>query len=471
MNIILELCILFKIFIYSGLSRAYGCMFVCPPYCNDTIPNGRYTLCLYGRVCSYECNQGYETTTEKLTCKDGFLKPFNPLTLHDRPLCEPKPCNEVIPNGNLLESCTSKVGWNCEYTCDVGYSRLRGVTKIKCDSTTNWSTNPHFLCTNYNQCPYEIPGADLDLSCRRRPGEKCMYTCREGYVKSHYATADCGFSGKWMQRIDSFCIVIKCPLFLAHGTIQYPCTRKYGETCSYKCYDPYTKSPLISSLKCNASRKLDHRDTTGYWEWNKTMDQPCVRKEDFCPSTFPNGNVSSECHRQPGAVCSYTCNPGCDRNTAVAKIYCRQGQSGGTWLEDTDTLCTNCIRCPGSIDNGQVLHSCDRLPFTDCAYTCNYGCFKANITTLYCNDDGLWNNPRPACICSDWDTVSGSEDTGSPNNAFLIAIIAVVMVVFMLLVLSSVCLFRYRHRQRMNRPNTPTHENENREPMIPSAPP
>ena len=414
-------------------------------------------------MCSYKCDQGYEATAGMLTCQDGVLKPFDPWALHDGPLCKPKPCQEVIPNGGLSENCTAKVGFNCQYACDEGYSKLRGITEIKCDSTTKWSPNPHSLCTNYNQCPYEIPGADLDLSCRRISGEQCEYTCREGYVHSHYATADCRSTGEWMQRIDSFCIEIKCPLFLDHGTIQYPCTRKYGETCqSYKCYYPYTKSPLPPSLKCNASQQLDHRNTTGFWEWDKAKGQPCVRKGDICPSTFLNGIVSSECHRQPGAVCSYTCKAGCYRNPAVPKIRCRQ--SSGIWMENTGNLCTNCIRCPENIDYGQVLSSCKLLPYTDCSYTCNYGCRKA-VATLYCTNDGHWSDLHP-CICSD--PLSGNEDTGSPDSAVVIAVV-VVMVVFILVVLSCVCLFRYRQRQRMSHQVSSAHEHENREPIITSA--
>lgn len=439
-----------------GSSRASVCIGNCPPNCNDYIANGRHTGCLGGQMCSYECDQGYETTTEVLTCRDGGLKPFGPWGLHDEPLCKLKPCPEVIPNGRLSENCTAKVGFNCRYTCDLGYYKLSGIKEIKCDSTTKWSPNPHSLCTHYYQCPYEIPGGDLDLSCRRIWGEQCEYTCRKGYVHSHYATADCRSNGNWMPRIDSFCVEIKCPLFLEHGIIQYPCTMKYGETCnSYKCSSSYTKPSLPPSLKC----QLDHRNTTGFWEWNKAMGQPCVRKVDVCPSTFLNGNVSSECHRQPGAECSYTCKTGCDRNPAVTTIHCRQ--SSGIWMENTSTLCTNCIHCPFTFENGQVLSSCKRIPSTDCSYTCNNGCRKV-VSTLYCTDEGEWSNPRP-CICF---IVSESEDSVSSNPGVVIAIVVVVAFV----ILSSVCIFRYKQRQRMNRQATSANELENRAPMIPSAP-
>ena len=267
-----------------------------------------------------------------------------------------------------------------------------------------------------------------------------------------------------MQRIDSLCIQIKCPLFLEHGTIEYPCTRKYGEICqSYRCNYPYIKPAFPPSLKCNASRKLSHRDTTGYWEWDKDMGQACVREEDLCPSTFLNGHISSDCHLQPGSECSYTCDAGCDKEPTASKVHCRQ--SGGRWNEITDNLCTNCRRCPDRIANGRIVSSlCERRPHRNCSFTCNYGCRKA-VTTLYCNDYGEWSNPSP-CICSDKSTTAGTEESGSSSS--VIIVVVVVMVVFILLILGGVCLFR--HRRRMNRPATTVHEN--RVPMIaPSAPP
>ena len=89
-------------------------------------------------MCSYECDQGYKKTAGMLTCQEGMLKPFDPWGLQNEPLCKPKPCPEVIPNGALSNSCTAKVGFNCEYTCNEGYSKLPGITTIKCTSTTKW---------------------------------------------------------------------------------------------------------------------------------------------------------------------------------------------------------------------------------------------------------------------------------------------------------------------------------------------
>ena len=200
------------------------------------------------------------------------------------------------------------------------------------------------------------------------------------------------------------------------------------------------------------------------------MGQICVRKGDICPSTFLNGRVSADCHRQPGAICSFTCNAGCDRNPSVANVYCRQ--SGGVWLENTDTLCINCKRCPDNILYGHIPSSCKRLPSTLCSYSCNSGCRKV-VASLYCTsngewstNDGKWSSHSPACACSEMD--SSFEDSGSSNSSAIIAI-AVIIVVLILLILIGIYFNHYRRRQR-NRPEN-TVRDENSEPMIPSAPP
>ena len=233
-------------------------------------------------MCTYECKEGFEKTTDMLSCLDDKLVPMVPdLSGSNEPLCTPKPCPDVIPNGALSDSCSPKYGFTCDYTCEDFYSKKSDVKTITCESSGSWNVNPHTLCTNWNQCSYIISNGDLDLFCGRLPHGHCRYTCREGYIHSHYATADCLSSGDWQQRLDAFSIPIECPLFMEHGTIKYPCTRLYGETCqSWKCYYPYILPPLLPRLKCNASKHLDYRDTTGYWEKEKDMET-CVLEKDL----------------------------------------------------------------------------------------------------------------------------------------------------------------------------------------------
>ena len=421
-------------------------------------------------MCSYECDQGYEKLTGTLTCQDGVLKPLNiDLLGSDELLCKPKSCSEIIPNGALADECTPQVGNLCEYTCNSGYSKPSYYLKIFCNSTTNWSPNPHSLCTNGNQCHYDIPGLDLDLFCQRHPGDQCRYTCREGFVHSHYATADCTGRLDWMQREDSLCLEIKCSIYIDNGYIPtFPCSRKYGETClSYECYDPYIKPPRSIALKCNASSNLGYRNTAGFWDWDKSKGKPCVKKEDLCPSKFSNGEISSDCSLQPGVECPYTCNAECVKNPTVPVVHC--SQSMGQWREGTDRLCTNCVRCPDTIDNGRLFSfSCELRPSTTCSFACDYGCRKVT-DTLTCQENGEWSH-RP-CICAEQDTgfanSSSSDDQGS-SSTITVVIVIIVMVLAIILVLSVVYWFRHRRQ----RDRQPPHAYETGVPMItPSAPP
>ena len=443
--------------IYSGYSQESTCISTCPPNCNSHILHGRHKGCFGGEFCSFECDQGYEKAVGFLHCRDGVLKPFR--VYYDEPICQPKSCPDMIPNGVLSGHCTAKVGFTCEYTCNDGYSKSANVTTIECEPTTNWSPNPHSLCTNNNQCPYEIPGADLDLSCRRHPGDTCKYTCRDGYVQSQYETVDCQTTLDWKQRVDFYCNEIFCPLHIDHGRILFPCTRKYDEDCHlYKCDPGFVKPPRPRNLKCNYNG-TSSTNTIGYWEWDLNMGKPCARETDLCPSAIPNGKVSASCHRQPGAMCYYRCDPGCEEHYSVSKVHCGQH---GRWTEETDYLCSNCKRCPSDLAHGQISEPCDRIPTHSCSFTCSDGCNKA-VPTLYCDNDGewmtTWGNSNP-CVCP---AESGAGSHMSP----LSAVIIVVAILFV------ICAFAYvTHRCRKQRTNSPSREENNSIPMLPpSAPP
>ena len=107
------------------------------------------------------------------------------------PFCIPKSCPDQIPNGALSSSCSAKVGCTCNYSCDTGYTKTD--VNIVCETSANWSTNPHSLCkrTNFQQCPYEVRNGDLDKDCSRHPGDICTFICREGYTGSQQQTVYC----------------------------------------------------------------------------------------------------------------------------------------------------------------------------------------------------------------------------------------------------------------------------------------
>ena len=52
----------------------------------------------------------------------------------------------MIPNGKLSDDCDATVGTVCDYSCNTGYEK--NGTIISCERSTNWSTDPHSLCTS-----------------------------------------------------------------------------------------------------------------------------------------------------------------------------------------------------------------------------------------------------------------------------------------------------------------------------------
>ena len=77
-----------------------------------------------------------------------------------------KPCPGIIPNGELSEPCAGTVGSSCGYSCHTGYQQRVGVSSIKCETSTNWSVDPHSLCTS-----------EYSKTCVKRPISKRPENC------------------------------------------------------------------------------------------------------------------------------------------------------------------------------------------------------------------------------------------------------------------------------------------------------
>ena len=216
-------------------------------------------------------------------------------------------------------------------------------------------------------------------------------------------------------------------------------------------------------LECKKDDKY-YRVGIGKWAWDQDMGQLRIRETDKCPSTFRNGNVSRNCHLQPGAECSFNCDLGCDKDPTVSILH--RGLSG-RWNEKTENLCTNCRRCPNSIVNGSILSSsCEKLPSSSCSFTCDYGCRKA-VGTLYCNSEGEWDIANP-CVCSaeEMDT----DDAESSSSGIVVIVVCAVagVLVFVFILAMAWCI----HRRRMNLQAAIVREHTVTVPMItPTAPP
>ena len=59
-----------------------------------------------------------------------------------------KSCPSTIPNGQLASNCSATVDTSCGYGCNSGYQSKVGVDTIRCQTSTNWSVDPHTLCSS-----------------------------------------------------------------------------------------------------------------------------------------------------------------------------------------------------------------------------------------------------------------------------------------------------------------------------------
>ena len=360
-------------------------------------------------------------------------------------LCIPKSCPDQIPNGALSESCSANVGTTCDFICNLRYSKVYR-TRIKCETSTNWGINPHALCehNSLQQCPYEVPNGDLDLTCKRRPGDTCTFSCREGYRTPKQNTVSCDSMLHWSQSLQSACKDILCPLTIPNGYVRQSCSRQYGSYCykdDYWCDTGYVKPPAPPGLKCNAS---------GQWQWSKHQGQPCFKEEDMCPSLIRNGKIVWHCERQAGSHCTYSCDPGCAQNRSTVWLNCGED---GRWNEDTDLLCTDCRQvtttasslCPASISRGRIVSSCDRRPYSSCYFTCDPGC-SHRATKLTCKSDLHWTFESYACDCPESSNPSFSSPTGNAGSAVIGGVIgAVVLVMIVVAVIVVIARNRKRH--------------------------
>ena len=346
---------------------------------------------------------------------------------------------------------------------------MKAYENIECETSTNWSRNPHTLCyhRSLQQCPFEVTDGDLDLACKRRPGDTCTFSCQEGYMAESQNTVYCDATLHWSQSLQSVCKDIICPTTIPNGRITPRCSRRYDILCfseDYECDPGFVKPAGPPALKCNAS---------GQWHWSRHEGQPCYREEDMCPSKIRNGNIVWHCDRQDGSTCTFSCDPGCTQNRSKVWLNCR---ADGSWDVDTNRLCTDCrpisttpdSRCPATISRGRISSTCDRKPLSRCYYTCDIGCSKRS-SQLTCNIDLHWTWQSFACDCPESYTPSYSSPTGSTGSAVIGGVVGAVIFVVIVLV---VILVWARNKQRHS---TPSHsaaaQNYQYQSNVPGRPP
>ena len=311
--------------------------------CSIPILNGHVVTCRSEGRLFYSCDDGYEKATryEYPTCQG-----LRPLVQQWKPTpsCEPKACFSPIPNGYVTGPCT--FGSSCGYYCSYGYRPAQA--NVTCDASTHWTVNPHSLCFNKLQCPYEIWNGYLDNTCRRRYGDTCHVLCTDGDKSNKERTVYCNVSQTWEPPLFSACAEILCTTRIPNGRIQQSCPRRPESECSdFECDEGYIQNGSIR-IWCSDS---------GHWEWLKDSGPPCIKP---CPELkFKNVEYSPQCERSPGSTCSFTCNTGCySRGNRYDIVFCRVVDSANSSSSSTWSFDSTGIQSP-STDIQSDFVSCD----------------------------------------------------------------------------------------------------------------
>ncbi|XP_062567175.1 low-density lipoprotein receptor-related protein 2-like [Saccostrea cucullata] len=330
-------------------------------------------------------------------------------------------CTTSLQNMNLLD-CLPYPGQICDIECKAGY-RLDVNTSITCDTFGQWNPSPSSLCTEI-LCPSSIENVALSSNCTRRVGDSCSFKCAEGFTSTSSQSLLCTSDGTWDHDTQNLCIHSGCPKTIRNGQL-INCESKLGDTCRYDCSDPLKTNPAVPNVTCNAN---------GYWD-HDTNDL-CVQ---LCSSTIRNGNLESDCQRKVGYSCSFTCVSGHQSTIPSSSIVCT---ADGLWGENINELCKQ-TSCPLEIRNGNLTSLCQGNVGEKCDVVCHEG-FIMNSPHLFCTTEGLWDKRTDNICVQSSSRTSMSED----KTMAYIGMLAAGIVVIAIVIIATVC-FLYRRKSQV----------------------
>ncbi|XP_053200266.1 P-selectin-like [Panonychus citri] len=177
-----------------------------PPRCIDSFcPPVNPSLSTSAIYASGQCNPGLPGSLCNFACPKGSTLVGSSQILCQSdgtwntavPSCRRPSCSNLSPptNGQLSGSCSpGNFGESCTFFCNPGYS-LIGSSKLTCESTGQWSTNPPSCILN--GCPdLQVPlgglfkpatsSASINCpgcpnSCSGQPGNICTLLCGRGF--------------------------------------------------------------------------------------------------------------------------------------------------------------------------------------------------------------------------------------------------------------------------------------------------
>ncbi|XP_064386119.1 sushi, von Willebrand factor type A, EGF and pentraxin domain-containing protein 1-like isoform X4 [Halichondria panicea] len=373
--------------------------------------NGRVTTTgtTLSNTATYTCNTGYTLTGDMTrTCQAN--RDWTGL----EPSCNPVDCGslDAPSNGAVDTSSGTTFMMTATYTCNTGYTRSGGQTRI-CQANGDWSGSEpvcNLICPNLG-VPTNGGVTYSDTTIPRDEGSTATYTCNPGYQMTGLMVRTCTASG-WSTGDDPVCTAI-CPLLtLTNGVIVYDPPSSpvlEGTMATQSCVTGYTVLAGGGTRTCQSDRS-----------WSGTP----LTCELICPNVQlpPNGVVTYSdltIPRAVGSTVTYSCVSGYEFSGGVPRTCTVTG-----WSNGGSPTCT--VSC-GSLDdpiNGRVTTTGTTLSNT-ATYTCNTGYTLTGDMTRTCQANRDWTGLEPSCNpvdCGSLDAPSnGAVDTSSGTTFMMTA--------------------------------------------------
>jgi hypothetical protein len=222
---------------------------------------------------------------------------------------------------------------------------------------------------------------DVDTSAGTTFGDTATYTCDPGHGIVGTASRMCQADGTWSGSQPT-CAPGDCDSLVApqDGTVLTPNGTTLGATATYSCNEGH-------NLVGGATRTCQ---VSGSWSGTMPSCQPVS-----CPVLDPpdDGTVSTPGGRTYGAVATYMCSTGHNRNGSATRTC----QANGQWSGSAPTCdIVNCGNLSNPMD-GTVSTAGGTTYNQTASYSCAIGHYRNGNATRTCQANGSWSGSAPTC--------------------------------------------------------------------------
>ncbi|XP_071484069.1 uncharacterized protein [Diadema antillarum] len=402
-------------------------VFRCPPL--QAPSHGSLIDCtsrIFGSVCSFQCNEGYELTgPSNRSCElHGGQAPAS--WDGTQPKCQAKTCPaltlppDVIKSGCPRSPPYSEVfGTRCYFYCPYGFEGV-GESSAICQADGTWSSN-NFSC-RATACPALNPAAESGVTvgqCSTNPsfGDVCMISCDvRGFRVTPLSSSilTCQGNGLWFPTDISAvtCQDVEEPKFTPCPAdfVTYAPRRSTEVNVSWNV-SAVDNGPTSPSLSCDRQegvfvegdyeincRAKDEADNEATCSFDVDVRVRRCRQYDLPARSFFNGTCSTAW----GSSCHVACSRGYQL-IGSSVITCEFDGTMMYWDVEEAPLCQD-VRCPPlhlpedvQVNPLTCLDPTGVRQGTQCALYCHVGLTLIDDeAVLMCREDGRWTRTLDA---------------------------------------------------------------------------